>query len=148
MADLPQYRRILLATDGSASADLAAHHAVALARATGADLTALYVVDTHQAFRLGIHQHDALLELRQDGAHALAQVTALGAAAGVAVETELHEGQPRAVILHAAKAGGADLIVVGSHGGGALEEMLLGSIAQHIVHHADVPVCIVRLPRI
>ena len=58
MAGLPHYRNILLATDGSASAEPAVRHALALARQACAALTALYVLDTQLAFRLGVH-HDA-----------------------------------------------------------------------------------------
>jgi nucleotide-binding universal stress UspA family protein len=147
MAELPHYRKILLATDGSEQAALAVRHAVAIARQTGATLTALYVVDMHLAFSLGIHQDEALHELRQEGELALAAVAELAGQTGVEVDSQLHDGRPGEVMIREAERLGADLIVMGSHGQGALEDILLGSVSQYVVHHADIPVLVVRPPR-
>ena len=147
MEQLPHYRRILLATDGSDTAELAGRHAVALARQTGATLAACYVVDSHLAFGAGIYQAEALRELRQQGERALAAVGELARGAGLEAETEVSEGRPGEVIVGEAERSGADLIMLGSHGQGALEDILLGSVSQYVVHHAHVPVCIVRPPR-
>ena len=146
MTELPHYGKILLATDGSETAQLAAWHAVALTRQAGTTLTVAYVVDTHSAFLVGIHQDEALHELVQDGKRALAAVAELGREAGVQVHTELCEGRPGEAIVGEADRSGADLIVVGSHGKGALEEFLLGSVSQYVLHHTRVPVCVVGPP--
>ena len=42
---------------------------------------------------------------------------------------------------------GADLFVVGSHGQGALLDIILGSVSLYVVHHCHIPVCVVRPPR-
>jgi nucleotide-binding universal stress UspA family protein len=147
MADLPQYRKILLATDGSDTAELATRHGVALARQAGAALSVVYVVDTHSAFLAGIHRDEVLRELRGDGKRALAAIAELAGGAGVEVTTELAEGRPGEAIVGATEDGGADLVVLGSHGQGGLADVLLGSVSMFVVHHAHVPVCIVRPPR-
>lgn len=147
MTELPYYRKILLATDGSEQAALAAHHALALARQTGATLIVLYVVDSHLAFMLGIYKDEAIRELKEDGHRALAAIAEQAREAGVEVETHLGEGRTGEVILHDAERLQADLIVMGSHGQGALGDILMGSVSQYVVHHADKPVCIVRPPR-
>lgn len=144
VAELPQYRKILLATDGSESAEIAARHAVALAKVTGASLTAVYAVDTHLAFKVGIYEREALRELRQDGERVLAEALALAREESVEVETDLCEGRPGQVVVREAERAGADLIIIGSHGQNALSDVLLGSVSQYVVHHADVPVMIVR----
>ena len=54
------------------------------------------------------------------------------------------EGSPKHVILEEAKTFGADLIVVGSHGYGAINRFLLGSVSHAIVLHAKCSVEIVR----
>lgn len=147
MADLPRFQKILLAVDGSESAELATRHAVALASQTGAAVVAVYAVDSHLAFKLGIYEGDALRELRRDGEQALAAAAALGKEAGVEVETDLCEGRPGQVVMREAERAGADVIVLGSHGQGAISDILLGSVSQYVVHHAAVPVLIVRPPR-
>ena len=53
-------------------------------------------------------------------------------------------GPPRAVILDEADSWGADLIVIGSHGYGRLERLLLGSVSQSVVSHAKCSVEVVR----
>jgi nucleotide-binding universal stress UspA family protein len=63
------------------------------------------------------------------------------------VTTEVPSGSPKAVILEEAEAFGADLIVVGSHGHGALERFLLGSVSQAVALHAKCSVEIVRIPK-
>ncbi len=47
-------------------------------------------------------------------------------------------------IVEAADAGGADLIVMGSHGRSGIEKMVLGSVAQRVLSHARQPVLVVR----
>ncbi len=63
------------------------------------------------------------------------------------VTTEVLSGSPKGVILEEAEAFGADLIVVGSHGHGALERFLLGSVSQAVALHARCSVEIVRSPK-
>jgi nucleotide-binding universal stress UspA family protein len=60
------------------------------------------------------------------------------------LSTEVLCGSPKEVILEVADAFGADLIVVGSQGLGALERFLLGSVAQSVALHAKCSVEIVR----
>ena len=146
MAELPHYGKILLATDGSETGQAAARHAVALTRQAGATLIVAHAVDTHSAFLVGIHREEALHELMQVGRRALEAVAELAREASVEVHTELCEGRPGEVIVGEAERSGADLIVVGSHGQGALEDFLLGSVSQYVLHHARVPVCVVRPP--
>lgn len=60
------------------------------------------------------------------------------------LSTEVLHGFPKEVILEAADTFGADLIVVGSQGLGAIERFLLGSVAQSVALHANCSVEIVR----
>jgi nucleotide-binding universal stress UspA family protein len=53
-------------------------------------------------------------------------------------------GEPRAFILDEAKAWGADLIVLGSHGRHGLDRLLMGSVAESVALHAHCSVEVVR----
>ena len=65
------------------------------------------------------------------------------AAAGVKAETLVAEGRPVEVLLEAAEEHGAALIVVGSHGHGAVSAAFLGSTALKLLHHSSLPVLVV-----
>jgi nucleotide-binding universal stress UspA family protein len=144
VTNLPEFKKILVATDGSELADRAVGYALALARQTGAALSALYVVDADAAFRSGIHESDAMDQQRQDGRAALQAAVARGREAGVEVEPHLRDGSPGSCVLAEARRLSADVIVLGSYGAGGLMEALLGSVSRHILQHAEVPVLVVR----
>lgn len=63
-------------------------------------------------------------------------------APSVEVDGEAVEGHPAEVLLREAR--DAALIVVGNRGRGGFTSLLLGSVSQHVVHHAPCPVLIVR----
>ena len=60
----------------------------------------------------------------------------------VGVSTSIEEGGPAQVLIERSKE--ADLLVVGSRGHGGFAGMLLGSVSQHLVAHANCPVVVVR----
>jgi nucleotide-binding universal stress UspA family protein len=60
----------------------------------------------------------------------------------VDVRTVVEEGNPAEVLIKLSEK--ADLMVVGSRGHGGFKGMLLGSVSQHLVAHADCPVVVVR----
>ncbi len=64
-------------------------------------------------------------------------------AAGAEVERVVVDGSPVDALLDAAGESHADLIVVGSHGEGAMSAAFLGSTAMKLLHHSEVPVLVV-----
>jgi nucleotide-binding universal stress UspA family protein len=130
-------RTVLWATDFSPDARLALRYALSIAEKSGAQLIALHVEEgqdrRHRAFT-------GRLEERLRGAVALAGGAGLGAEAVVSV------GSPAGEILGLARARGADLIVLGASGTGALERMLFGSTVLAVVRAAACPVMVVRPP--
>lgn len=64
-------------------------------------------------------------------------------AAGVRVETKVVEGRAVEVLLDVAKEAGATLIVVGSHGEGAMSAAFMGSTPLKLLHHSELPVLVV-----
>lgn len=84
------------------------------------------------------------LDLRPYGHRVLAQALTecLGEKPAIKVSATVIEGRPSGELIKAAE--GADLLVVGSRGHGALAGMLLGSVSEHCVTHAHCPVVVVR----
>lgn len=139
------YKLIIVAVDGSPSALKAAGHAALLAKLTGARLQIIYVVDTHIAFQLGTYQEMAIETMEQDGEGTVAETVKLAREAGASdVNGEVISGNPRTVIVDWAKENDASLIVVGSHGYSRLTYLLIGSVADYVVHYAKCPVLVVR----
>ena len=60
------------------------------------------------------------------------------------IEARVADGSPGRALVDAAEALGPDLVVVVGHGGTGKASLLLGSTAHHVVHHADLPVVVVR----
>jgi nucleotide-binding universal stress UspA family protein len=69
------------------------------------------------------------------------------AAAGLSADGRVLPGDPREVLVDVARAEGADLVVVGSHGRTGLARLLLGSVAAHVVGHAPCSVMVVKRPK-
>ncbi|MEL6605307.1 MAG: universal stress protein [Cyanobacteria bacterium J06614_10] len=67
-------------------------------------------------------------------------------AAGLDTEYTYEPGSPGSVICKLAKAWGADLVIVGSHGRKGFSEMLLGSVSNYVVHHAPCSVMVIHGP--
>ncbi len=139
--------RILLATDGSASARRATDEAVALALATGWPLTIVtvwHLPATGFAYS-PIDTGAELADVVREQAQRALDVAAAGArAAGVEPETQLLAGIPPDEICELANRLAATLVVVGAHGWGAVRRVLFGSVSQAVLHHAPCPVLVVR----
>lgn len=66
------------------------------------------------------------------------------AGADISVEKEVLTGSVKQIIVDEAEKFGADLIIVGSHGYGFLDRVLLGSVSDFVTHHAPCSVLVVR----
>ncbi len=140
--------RILLATDGSSSADHALDFAAALAVGMKASLIILTVVQSEidgDLLDLGRVERTGPYEFLERAAAALLtrcrdRAAQLGS---TDVECVRADGDPARSILAAADAHGAGLIVLGKRGRGRLEGLLLGSVSQKLVSLAPCPVAIV-----
>ncbi len=141
------YDRILVPTDGSPEGRRAVAHAAELADAHGAGVVGLYVINT--ASYNGMPMETTWLGvttlLNTDGREALDVVEELASDRGVPVETEISEGSPAKEIIRTVDRLDCDLIVMGTHGRGGLDRLLLGSVAEKVVRGARVPVTTVRI---
>ena len=63
---------------------------------------------------------------------------------GLAAKALLRTGVPHEAIVEAAREEGADLVVIGTHGRGGVDRLLLGSVADRVIRLASCPVLAVR----
>jgi nucleotide-binding universal stress UspA family protein len=139
------YKVIVAATDGSPSAQNALRHAVTQAQAHNASLRVIYVVNAHISFRLGTYQQMALDILQEEGNHAVDEAVSMAKSSGVQdVSGVVLRGNPRQDIVAWSKEQDADLIVLGSHGYSRFGALMIGSVADYVVHSASCSVLLVR----
>ena len=133
---------VLLPLDGSLLAETAVTTAIAFARTFAAPLTLLRVRSPDVTSNE--RAVDAATSAAESAADYLATVAEALRRQGHAVETRVGVGEPGAVIAEAARALGAGVIVLATHGRGGLPRVLLGSTALNIVQQSVLPVVLVR----
>jgi len=141
------FRTILVPIDFSDHADLALETAIELARDSGGRLQLLhaYEIPLGTIPPYGVAIPDSLLtDVRDAAARRLAKAANKVEAAGVACETQILHAAPAEGIAEAARACGADLIVMGTRGLTGLKHVLLGSVAERTVRLAPCPVLTVK----
>jgi nucleotide-binding universal stress UspA family protein len=134
--------KILLATDGSEDAALAARAAIDLSAETGAEL---YVVHTWQSVPSARFETFIRAQFKQEAEELLAeQQKRIEAGGGKIAGPHLREGRTIDEILDLAGELEAGLIVMGSRGMGPVKRLVMGSVSEGVVHHARCPVLVLR----
>jgi nucleotide-binding universal stress UspA family protein len=141
------YDRIAVPIDGSVEGERAVAHALDLAAVHGASVHAVHVVDTASYAGMPMEvSWEGLGELlRDDAATAVAAVEKLAEETDVDVETAVVEGSPSREIVRYAEENDCDLIVMGTHGRGGIDRLLLGSVTEKVVRASVIPVLTVRI---
>jgi nucleotide-binding universal stress UspA family protein len=137
---------ILIATDGSESAQEATTFGLELAAEQHAEATFVLVVpavDVIPAGGFGVTVA-APHELTPVDREPLVEALGIADEAGVTAHARVLRGDPVDEIVAYADNVGADLIVVGSRGHGALASALLGSVSRGVLHESRRPVLVVR----
>ena len=146
------YRNILVATDGSKLSAKAVAHAIGLAAALGARLTAFYASPDYPlpAYAEGVayepmsqQEYESLCKKEAD--KILQRVVLKATASRVkCVTAHAISELPWEAILAAAKKNKCDAIVMASHGRQGVSALLLGSETQKVLTHSKLPVVVVR----
>lgn len=147
------YKRILIATDGSELAAKALAHGVALAKELKASLCVVTVteawssLDLARMARMGnrnpVIQYEEMVTLA--AGNILDHAVEFAKSQGVACEPiHVRDKHPAEGIIATANEKGCDLIVMASHGRRGVNRMLLGSQANEVLTHSQVPALIVR----
>lgn len=136
------YDRILVPTDDSDHAIRAAEHAAALANAFDAAIHVVTVVDLNEAagpFSAGGLSEAEIEELKDERTDAISDLESAIEVPGD-LRTAVVTGRPGESILEYADDHGIDLIAMGTHGRSGVRRAVAGSVAEHVVRGADVPV--------
>jgi nucleotide-binding universal stress UspA family protein len=137
---------VVIATDGSESAEQAVVEGARVARTLGR--TAVLVYARPAIGPLGEpYYQEKLNEQLAYARTALERAQALVDGEGCEADEEILEGSPAERIVELARLRDAPLIVVGSRGHGAVAGALLGSVASAIIHRSDRPVLVVPKAR-
>jgi nucleotide-binding universal stress UspA family protein len=141
---------IVLATDASGEARLAATTAADLARSTGSELHVVHVGEIPLVYHPERHAYRAEYEEHEREARELleGEVARLKEAGATVAQSHLRLGRADVrmaeEIVELAESIDAGLIVMGSRGQGGLRRALMGSVSDSVVRHAHCPVTIVR----
>ena len=141
--------RILVPVDFSETSEHAVDHAIELAKTLGAriELFHSYPSAPGSITPYGPVLPEGIYQAYRDSAEArVSQVRDRVAAAGVEVGAHLSSDVPSMAIVEAAKTLEVDLIVMGTRGLSGLKHVLLGSVAERTVRHAECPVLTVGTP--
>lgn len=130
-------KRILCPIDFSHASGRAFAYAEQVAKETSAELVLLHAFDVPETLNLMGQEHPSDPALRD-------QLERVPVADDVRVVRLLHAGPAGAVICWMAQDRDCDLIVMGTHGRGALMHLLVGSVAEYVLRHARCPVLTVR----
>jgi nucleotide-binding universal stress UspA family protein len=148
----PHIRSILLPTDFSDCANYALAYTAGIARATGATIICVHVIEPiapavgYAGIPEPLPLTDVSEQLEDSAEQELPRLAGLEEFAGLKVEEVLAHGDAAAEIVRVAGEREVDLIVISSHGRTGLGRILFGSTAEAVVRHALCPVLVVKPP--
>ena len=147
------YKKIMIATDGSDCSNLAIEKGIALARLSGGTVYAVYVMSTVYLFDMdggayssvGTNPYwESIREaFKNQGQQAVDDVKGLGEEKVIKVKAILLEGNPSNELIRYADEEKMDIVIMGTLGKTGLDRILLGSVAGNLVRHSKVPVMVV-----
>jgi nucleotide-binding universal stress UspA family protein len=145
MEGLMIFRKILIALDVGPIAAHAVDVGIELGRSLKADMALIHVMGLPVPVGgdIGVPPEEITTLVTQEGRRLLDGVRQRLSLEASVLEF-LESGDPTVEIVKAAKAWPADLIVIGSHGRGGLDRMMLGSVAEAVMRRAPCPVLVIR----
>ena len=142
-------RHILVPTDFSAPADAALMYAATLAEKFGSHLELLHVIAMPTLYPMGAEtaaslEPEPVADVETAARETLQQLAARSGLPADRIHVHTSTGTPVSGILDAIAEQRVDLVVMGTHGRGMIEHLLLGSVAERVVRSSPVPVLTVR----
>jgi nucleotide-binding universal stress UspA family protein len=137
-----QFKKILVAYDGSAQSDKSTERALALAQSLDAKVLLFAVARPPEPAT--IVEVDAMLDdAREHFEEHFKRIAQCAKDLGVELQTDIAVGHPVEQIVHRAETDHVDLIVLGRRGKSRFERMLVGSTAEKVLRYAHCPVMVV-----
>jgi nucleotide-binding universal stress UspA family protein len=136
--------KIMACTDGSETANKALNIAAQLAKVRGSELTILHVIDSDVSREEPIYdeyggKQRKAKSILKDAEEIVSQV-----GGDIKVNSRIAVGPVSAEIVRIAEDEGFGALIIGSTGASRIKRMLLGSVADDVVHYAHCPVTVVR----
>ncbi len=147
------YKKIMIATDGSDCSNLAIDKGIELARLSWGTVYAVHVMSTAYSFDMDGGAYSSVSTnpywasirkaLKNQGQQAVDYIKNLGEAKGINVQSILLEGNPSEELIRYANEEKMDIVIMGTHGKIGVNRMLMGSVAGNLVRHSKIPVMVV-----
>ncbi len=145
------FKRILLPIDGSELASQAARVGIQLAREQGAEVVLLHAQATQAPAFIDLAYIDAETQAALEKAGRAAAERILDDAEELAKAAEVKSSKvtamairPESLIVQVCRDMRCDLVVIATHGRGALGRFMMGSVSQRLLESAEVPVLVIR----
>jgi nucleotide-binding universal stress UspA family protein len=136
-------KSIVVGYDGTDGGHHALDEALRVANEIGGNIVITYAYDKILS---GGELADLDAVVKERGAAILTEAEGLAAASGIPFRTEFVEGRPAEVLVEVADACDARFIVIGSYGERPLKGAIVGSTPYKLIHLAERPVIVVRIP--
>ena len=150
---ITDFKKIMIATDGSVCSRIAADKGIEFARMSGGTVYAVHVLskaylsamDGESFSSMGMNPWESIKEeFQRQGEQAVNYVKDRGEMKGVNVESVLLEGNPSEELIKYAEEKNMDIIIMGTLGKTGLDRFLLGSVTENLVSHSKVPVMVIK----
>lgn len=143
---LQEYKRILVAVDGSEEAEKAFRKAVEVAKRNNASLVLAHVIDTRAYQSFSTFDGSIADNAREEAKNILEEYKAYANKEGLSeVEVVLEFGSPKVIIAkQIPESENIDLIMLGATGLNAVERIFVGSVSEYVIRHARCDVMVVR----
>ena len=137
-------RPIVLGTDFGPVSDAAERAALRAAAERRVDLVVVHAIDPRRLRLPGGRWHTRVDQARDAREQQASALVARARSSGVSAHILIWTGDPATCVAEAARAEGAERIVLGSHGRGRLGRAIAGSVSERVMRLADCPVDVVR----
>jgi nucleotide-binding universal stress UspA family protein len=151
--EITNFKKIMIATDGSACSKLAADKGIEFARLTEGKVYAVHVLsnaylsamDGEAYPSMGLNPWESIQEeFQKQGQQAVDYVKDRGEMKGVSVEPVLLEGNPSEELIRYAEKEKMDIVIMGTLGKTGLDRFLLGSVTGNVIRHSKIPVMVIK----